>query len=120
MAHTCDAIVVCCLDFRLQHFLRDWTDRHLKNKKFDLLCFSGSTKELRIILKEIEISVSLHQIKQAILIHHEDCGAYRAESTPQRHARDLKKAKAEILRRWPDLTVDLYYLLLSGEFKKVI
>lgn len=119
MSHTCDAVVVCCIDFRFQKFIREWTDENLKDKTFDLVGFAGATKELDTIMKQIDISVRLHQIKQVILIHHEECGAYGAESTPERHTQDLKKAKTEILAKYPNLDVDLYYLYLDGKFEAV-
>lgn len=118
MSHTCDAIVVCCIDFRFQKYIRDWTDKNLKNKTFDLVGFAGSTKDLNTVLKQIDISVQLHNINQVILIHHEECGAYGKDSTPKRHASDLKKARREILKKYPNLKVDLYYLLLNGKFQK--
>lgn len=117
--HTCDAIVVCCIDFRLQKFIRIWTDKNLINKKFDLVCFAGSTKDIDIVLKQIEISVRLHKIKQAILIHHQECGAYGEKSTKKLHIAELKKAKKILNSKYPDLKVDLYYLFLSGRFESI-
>lgn len=91
----------------------------MKNKTYDLVGFAGSTKSLPTIMKQVKISKSLHLISQVVLIHHEECGAYGAESTPKRHAEDLNKAKKRILRLYPDLQIDLYYLHLDGKFEKV-
>jgi carbonic anhydrase len=91
----------------------------MKNKTYDLVGFAGSTKSLPTIMKQVKISKSLHHISHVVLIHHEECGAYGAESTPQRHAEDLNKAKKRILRLYPDLQVTLLYLLLNGEFENV-
>lgn len=120
MAHICDAMVVACIDFRFQKFIRDWTDKELAGKKFDYVGFAGSTKSLDTILAQIDISVRLHQIKQLVLIHHEECGAYGAESTPERHAEDLKKAREAVVAKYPTLSVDLYYLHLDGNFEKIV
>lgn len=117
--HTCDAIVVCCIDFRFQKYIRDWTDTHLADKTFDLVGLAGSTKHLDTIMEQIGISVRLHEIKEVILIHHEECGAYGAESTPERHANDLITAKNEIKKNFPSVITKLYYLHLSGEFEEV-
>jgi carbonic anhydrase len=119
MAHICDAVVVCCIDFRFQQYIRNWTDQNLKDQTFDLVGFAGSTKDLPTIMNQIDISKRLHQIKKAVLIHHEECGAYGAESTFERHSEDLKKAKDEILEKYPDIEVQLIYLHLDGRFERI-
>jgi len=116
--HTCDALVVTCIDFRFQKYIRDWTDSNLSGKTFDLVGFAGATKELETVLKQIEISVRLHHIKDIILIHHEECGAYGDQSTPENHKKDLEKAKAAIGEKYPDIHVRLFYLHLDGTFEE--
>lgn len=117
--HKCDALIVCCIDFRFQKYIRNWTDKNLKNKTFDLVGFAGATKDLDIVLKQLDISVKLHQIKQVVLIHHEECGAYGKASTLPKHIQDLNKAEQRILATYPQLQVDLYYLKLDGDFEKI-
>jgi carbonic anhydrase len=117
--HTCDALIVSCIDFRFQKYIRDWTDKNLPDKTFDVIAYAGSTKELETVLKQIELSIKLHDVKQIVLMHHEECGAYGAESTPERHARDLKKARQAILATHPQIQFHLYYLHLDGTFEKV-
>jgi carbonic anhydrase len=119
MSHICDAIVVCCIDFRFQKFIRNWIDKNLKNRTYDLVGFAGSTKDLKTVLRQIDISVRLHYIKRVVLIHHEECGAYGTDSTPERHSKDLRKSRKEIFKRYPNLKVNLYYLLLNGRFQKI-
>lgn len=119
MAHSCDAIVVSCIDFRFQKFIREWLDKNLKGKTFDYVGYAGATKDLETIIKQIDISVRLHSIKEVYLMHHEECGAYGAESTPEKHSTDLKKARSEILSKYPDLKVNLYYLHLDGNFEEI-
>lgn len=117
--HTCDALVVCCIDFRFQKYIRDWLNTNMQEKTYDLVGFAGSTKSLDTIIGQLDISKRLHHVKEVVLIHHEDCGAYGAESTPERHTEDLNKAKNKILELYPDLQVSLYYLHLNGEFERV-
>jgi len=119
MSHICDAIIVCCMDFRFQKYIRKWTDENLAGKFFDLVGFAGSTKNLDIILSQIEISVSLHKTREVILIHHEECGAYGTESTLEKHTTDLQKAEKAIQKKYPHLTIQLYYLCLDGSFQKI-
>ena len=117
--HNCDSLLVACIDFRFQKFIRNWIEKNMNNKTYDYVGFAGASRDLKTILKQLDISVRLHKITQIVLIHHEDCGAYGKESTPKRHATDLKKAKKQILKLYPDLKVDLFYILLDGKFEKV-
>jgi carbonic anhydrase len=119
MSHHCQAVIVCCIDFRFQKNIRKWTDENLKDQMYDLVGLAGSTKDLDTILKQIDISVHLHHISQVVLIHHEECGAYGAESTLEKHTADLHKAKSAIHSRYPYLDISLYYLKLSGEFTPI-
>ena len=117
--HHCDAVIVACIDFRFQKYINNWVKKNFSDKTYDFIGFAGATKDLKTVTNQINISKKLHCINQVVLIHHEDCGAYGKESTPQRHSQDLKKAKKRILRSFQDLKVDLYYLHLDGEFEKV-
>ena len=91
----------------------------MANKTYDYVGFAGGTKNLETILEQIKISARLHNIKQVILINHEDCWAYGAEGTPSKHCQDLYKAKEAILKLFPYMHVDLDYLHLDGEFDPV-
>ena len=119
MSHHCYAVIVCCIDFRFQKYIRKWTDEALKGQTFDLVGFAGSTKDLETILGQIDISVRLHHISRVVLIHHEECGAYGIDSTLENHTADLLKAKSAILSRYPQLDISLYYLKLNGEFTSI-
>jgi len=117
--HPCDAIVVSCIDFRFQKYIRAWLDKYLKNKTFDYVGFAGGTKDLPTVIKQIAISVKLHSIKEVFLINHEDCGAYGFEGSTEKHAKDLRYAKEKILNGYPELKITLYYLHLDGTFEKI-
>jgi len=49
MSHRCHAVIICCIDFRFQKFVRKWTDENLKDQTFDLIGFAGATKDLETI-----------------------------------------------------------------------
>src|SRR5260221_10743782 len=119
MAHRCDALVVSCIDFRFQKYIRNWLDKNLKDKTFDYVGYAGGVKDLDTVMKQLDISVRLHDISEVILMNHEECGAYGEESTPENHARDLKKAKEVILTKYPGITVQTYYLHLDGAFEAI-
>ena len=117
--HTCDALIISCIDFRFQKYIHKWLDKTMAKKTYDYVGYAGASKDLETIMKQLAISVRLHHIKQVVIMHHEDCGAYGKESTHDNHVRDLKKTKRSILKVYPKLQADLYYLHLDGEFEQV-
>lgn len=117
--HISDALVVSCIDFRFQKFIRKWLDKNFDNKTYDYVGYAGASKDLKTIMMQLDISVRLHYISQVVIIHHEDCGAYGKESTHEKHSKDLQKTKTVINAIYPDLKVDLYYLHLDGKFEVV-
>lgn len=117
--HTCDAAIVACIDFRFQKYIQEWIGKNLEGKKYDYIGFAGATKNLETIVGQIKISKELHQIKEVYLMHHEECGAYGAESSFEKHSEDLKKAKETILAIYPDLQISLLHITLTGEFEEI-
>lgn len=117
--HACDAVVVGCMDFRFKDYMRKFFDEYLSGKQYDTIRYAGATKELYIVLNQIDISVRLHKIKQVVLVHHEDCGAYGNESSFERHSEDLKKAQKVLQTLYPHLKVDLFYMHLDGSCSSV-
>jgi len=117
--HIADAFVIACMDFRFQKYIKNWLEKNMAGKTYDYVGFAGSTKDLKTVMTQIDISVRLHHIHQVVLIHHEDCGAYGKESTYDRHVKDLKKAQTVILAMYPDLKVDLLYLHMNGKFEEI-
>lgn len=117
--HTCDAIVVTCIDFRFHEYIESGLKDMLHGKKFDYVGHAGGIKDLDTVLEQIKISEHLHHINNVYLINHEDCGAYGSESTHDRHVKDLQEASKKVKELWPRLGVKLYYLHLDGEFEEV-
>ncbi len=116
--HTCQAIVVSCMDFRLRKHLEKYTHKNIFGG-FDLVSIAGGVKNFSFVLEQIDISVRLHKTKEVYLINHEDCGAYGKAGTYKKHQKDLLFAKRLIAKKYPKLNVFLYYLKLDGEFIKV-
>lgn len=118
-AHTCRAIVVSCMDFRLGKYIGTWADKNIGVNNYDRLSLAGAVKNLPFVMEQISLSVKLHGIKEAYLVNHEDCGAYGAAGTLEKHTEDLLAAKKEIESKFPDLTAHTLYLKLDGEYVKV-
>lgn len=117
--HKADTLIVSCIDFRFQKYIRKWLDKDFENKTFDYVGFAGASKDLKTIMMQLDISVRLHHIKHVVLIHHEDCGAYGKLGTKTRHIKDLRKAKTVINALYPDLEIGFYYLHLDGKFELI-
>lgn len=113
--NTCDYLIVSCMDFRIQRHVHAWAEQHLGGKLYDYVACAGGTKDLDVIISQVDIAADVHGIKQVYLIHHEDCRAYGELGTLERHTADLQKAKHVILGKYPDLLVDTFYLKLNGE-----
>lgn len=117
--HSCEAVITTCIDFRFQPYINQWISENFAPKTYDRISWAGGIKDQEGILKQIEISYRLHHIHKAILINHEDCGAYGEEGTPDRHSHDLTETEEKIKAQFPDLEVEKYYLHLDGTFEKV-
>ncbi len=116
---TTDAIVVHCIDFRLQKYLDIWLQEHIGHDNFDRVSLAGCVFDFYAVLRQVEISDRLHDINRVILINHEDCGAYGADGDYARHKNDLEEAERKIEALFPHLKVSTYYLHLDGKFKQL-
>lgn len=117
--HICDALVITCIDFRFRKYIRAWLEKNFTTSDYDMVAIAGSSKDLRTVAKQLDISVHLHYINRVIIIHHEDCGAYGKKSTKTNHVKDMKKTKVVVNSLYPEISVDLYYLHLDGKFEKI-
>lgn len=117
-AHSCRAIVVTCMDFRLQEMIYKWTKSNFTNG-FDRVAVAGGVRNLAFVLEQIETSFKLHHICQVYLINHEDCGAYGEAGNFEKHRKDLLFAKKIIMQKFPSFEIISFYLKLNGEFVRV-
>ncbi len=108
--HRCEGIVIHCMDFRLQGYLNRWAEERFGDHNYDRVSLAGGVFDLDTIRKQVALSRRLHAIQVAVLINHEDCGAYGAEGTPERHRADLLRAK-QLLQS--------DYLHLDGRFEAI-
>lgn len=117
--HGCETAIVTCIDFRFQEYINNWIAQSFAPKSFDRVATAGGVFDLDYVLKQVEISKRLHNIKKAVLINHEDCGAYGETGIFEKHAEDLKNASAKIKEQYPDLKTETYYLHLDGIFEAI-
>lgn len=120
MSHTCQALVIQCIDFRFHSAIRDWLVSQGLKDKYDIVSLAGATKGLvdadqastEIILKQIDISQKLHAISEIFIIHHLDCGAYGGhqafdsiQAERDKQAAEMKSANKIISEKFPQLKI---------------
>jgi hypothetical protein len=52
----CDAIVIHCMDFRLQKFLNDWLEQRLGTHNYDRVGLAGGVFDIETVMKQVEAS----------------------------------------------------------------
>lgn len=119
MINKCEALVVHCMDYRIQGFLNDWMGENLLPLSYDRVAIAGGVYDVYDVIRQVDIADRLHQIKKVVFINHEDCGAYGLEGNDERHGVDLRKARDKINKLFPHLNVDLFYLNLDGTFEHI-
>jgi carbonic anhydrase len=115
----CDALVVHCMDYRLQKFLQPWITVRFGYDNFDIISLAGSVHDYEMVLKYVELAVRIHSIETVCLINHEDCRAYGREGTYKRHRHDLLDTAMKIRALFPQLNVETFYLHLDGMFELI-
>lgn len=115
----CDALVVHCMDYRLQKFLQSWIVSRFGVDNFDIISLAGAVHDYELVLKYVQLAVQVHSINTVTLINHEDCRAYGPEGTFERHRHDLLDTKQKLEALFPSLYVETFFLHLSGEFEPV-
>lgn len=113
----CDALVVHCMDYRLQKFLHPWMISRFGADNFDVISLAGGVHDYELVLKYVELAEQVHSINTVILINHEDCRAYGRDGTYKRHKHDLIGTRHKIEVLFPHLKVETIYLRLNGVFE---
>jgi carbonic anhydrase len=115
----CDALVVHCMDYRLQKFLHPWITGRFGVDNFDIISLAGGVHDYEMVLKYVQLAIQIHRIETVCLINHEDCRAYSRQGTYKRHRRDLLDTKVKIHALFPTLKVETFYLHLNGIFEPI-
>ncbi|HEX9722275.1 MAG TPA: carbonic anhydrase [Candidatus Paceibacterota bacterium] len=131
--HTCKALAIHCIDFRIQRFLNKYLDDRFPGG-YDRVAAAGGAKYLAeggqngdFELEECGVSYKLHHPTALVLIQHEDCGAYggskkfvdlEAEKAFQKQ--EMEKAAAVLREKFPQCAVEGYFVELSGNLTSVV
>ena len=124
MIHHCKYFLIRCIDFRLGKPIKEYQEREGIMGNCDEPGAAGGVKDADFVLRQLDISVRLHNPQEVILINHTDCGAYGGskvfgslEEEYKFHVEELKKAKEMILAKYPSLKVKMLLAKIqpSGE-----
>lgn len=109
------------MDFRFGKAIKGFMEEHGMMDDADIVAIAGSARNLinpetqAIALRQIEISKTLHEMKEVVLMAHLDCGAYggsksfeTAEVEYNKMTGDLKEAREVVKAKWPELSVKLW------------
>lgn len=129
--HSCEAVVLCCIDFRFWRETLEFSEKKLGLSSFDFPSLPGSAKAINegqeLALGCVSVPCDLHHVKKIVIVNHSDCGAYGGsakfggdiEAEQKFHEGELRKAKAIIFEKYPDKEVVLVYAKLVDEGENI-
>ncbi len=137
--HQAQALVLSCIDFRMVEAEQQFLAQKQLSHRYDWVALAGASlalagfphaAEAETFWDQLKISQQLHHINRVILLDHQDCGAYARKVAPtlsqnpqreqQVHATYLNQAYRAITAKYPDLSVELYFLGLDGTAYSVL
>jgi hypothetical protein len=75
--------------------------------------FLGNNSEKEFLLKQVRLSQKLHNIREVIILYHDNCSAYGISDAEQEHetqASDLAKIKSLLTNDFPDLVFSAHII----------
>jgi len=112
------------MDWRLGKPMKEYQEREGILGICDEPGAAGGVQDMDFALRQLAISVKLHNPNEVILVNHTDCGAYggseafgSAEEEYKFHVKELKKARGAVLVKYPSLKVRMLLAKIqqSGE-----
>ncbi|MBD3328928.1 hypothetical protein GF357_00325 [Candidatus Dojkabacteria bacterium] len=132
------ATVLTCGDYRIQETVHRWLAENGYFGKSDEIIVFGGTRDLvkpldddhfEYLLRQLELSVEMHDPDEILLIDHQDCGGYGIDATiecgqdlqddKRCHERFSALAKELIEARFPDRAVKCCYVDLPGSVSQI-
>ena len=127
--HACEAVVLCCIDFRFWKETVEFVEKELGIKSFDFPSLPGAAKAVNesaegdAVSQCISVPIELHHAQKIVIVNHQDCGAYGGskkfagdrEAEKKFHTDELKKAKEKLLAKYPDKEIILVYARLEND-----
>lgn len=127
--NTQHTLVFSCSDPRFGAATRNFVSRHLQLSRYDPVALPGGPIALLYRSKyffasrdALRVLCSTHDLKRVIGISHSDCRYYKliypgldAAKLRQREIADLIEFRKEVLKKFPQLRVELYFAQPHGE-----
>jgi len=121
--HSCEAAVICCIDFRFWKETMQFVEEKLGITSYDFPKLPGSTKAViestgdDLVMSCVGVPCDLHHVKKIVVVDHQDCGAYGgskkfegdAEAERAFHIEQLQKAREILQAKYPGKVVILAY-----------
>ena len=126
--HSCEAVVLTCIDFRFWKEAVKFVENELEIKSFDFPSLPGSAKAINessgedLAMSCISVPCDLHHAKKIVIVNHQDCGAYggsakfgNVEEEQKFHESELKKAQEKIAEKYPEKEYILVFAKLADD-----
>jgi hypothetical protein len=133
-----DALLLCCMDYRLVDDVTRYMDGRDLTNKYDQVILAGASLGAMndqfpawepAFFDHVQVALDLHHITKVIMLDHRDCGAYKVilgqdfstdiEAETAVHAQQLQKVGAAIADRFPGLGVELLLMSLDGSVEVI-
>ncbi len=137
--HKAKACILMCMDFRFQKSTQNWLEEKGYLGNCDEIIVAGASRDLvkpikkfhkDALLRQITLSVKLHDIDEIIIIDHQDCGGYAKDNTiPSNletnkdksfHKKYALNTKKILKEKFPGKKLSFYYARLDGKIEKLI
>jgi hypothetical protein len=132
------ALVLSCIDFEILEAEHYFLSLQNLSNHYDLVTLAGASLALsglphqadaEAFWDQLDYAYRLHHIQKVILLDHQNCFAYADKIDPnisqnleqevQIHTQYLSRAYWAIRDRYPDLNIELYFVMLNADVKSV-
>ncbi len=138
--HKAKALIISCIDFRIQRTLMRWLESSNYVGKYDHISIAGSLRDivkpeneiyLQNLIRQLKISLDLHSPHEILVFDHQDCGGYASDNLiPNglskqedfiRHKECAQKARYILFNEYEiKIPINFYYIDLLGNIESLI
>lgn len=136
--HKAKNCIITCIDFRLQIAYADFIKSHDLLGESDIISLAGCSRDLvkpieeshkASLLRQLDLSIQLHDPTNIIILDHQDCGGYAQdgiirqgldlETDKNEHQEWGKKAVRLLQELYPEKVVTIYFIHLDGKAEEI-